>query len=74
MSYADYVEDRSARKYAPELLGEYIASLTEGDAKALAWLLRNVSGREALEQLNKHGFKCSRETIKAWAEANPNVV
>jgi hypothetical protein len=36
--------------------------------------LRNVSGREALEQLNKHGFKCSRETIKAWAEANPNVV
>jgi hypothetical protein len=27
MSYADYVEERSARKYAPELLGEYIARL-----------------------------------------------
>jgi hypothetical protein len=74
MSYADYVEDRPARKYAVELLGDHIDSLAERDGAALTWLLRNVSAREALDQLSKHGFKCSKDTVLAWKRANPNVI
>jgi hypothetical protein len=33
-----------------------------------------VSAREALDQLSKHGFKCSKDTVLAWKRANPNVI
>lgn len=73
MSYEEALKNRKPKQTAVDKLDEYIASLTEKEAKALIWMLENETYAFCLEQLENHEFVSSKDTLLKWRRAH-NVI